>query len=542
MAKGLYVIAYDIGTTGNKTCLFEISKTIRLEESALQGYDLFFEANGGVEQEPNQWWAAMVQTTKQVLKKSKVDPEDIKGISFCSQMQGLVLVDKEGNALRRAMSYMDNRAGLQKKNQVGHGLQIEGVAIRPLLQSMIRCKAAAASTKDPVWKYLWVRDNEPEIFGKVHKWLDVKEYLISRCTDKFVMTPDSAFGTFLYDTRAGKRCWSPELCDIYGVNPAHLPTLVEPTDLVGGLTAKAAKALGLDPGTPVFGGGGDASLIGVGAGSVEVGDTHIYAGTSGWVSTLVRRQKLDLAAMIASVPASQPGLFNYFGEQETSGKCLEWVKDHLAEDEIDCYLDKKKITEGPEAIITSMYDYMVDTSIETTEPGADGVLFTPWLHGNRCPFEDAFARGMFFNIGLDTGKRNLIRAVVEGICFHKRWILESSERQVKASKTIRFVGGGAISPTICQILADVTGRIIETVENPQNVGAVGAAVLVAIGLGEINSYSEAKQFIPVTGTFYPKAEAKAIYDRNFKVFKNLYKSNQKNFWALNKTTTRPCRP
>ncbi len=534
MSKGLYVLAYDIGTTGNKTCLFEISKNIKLVASALEGYDLFFEDNGGAEQDPAQWWEAMKNTTHQVLEKAKVKPEDIKGISFCSQMQGLVLVDQEGNALRRAMSYMDNRAGKQKKERVGHGIQIEGIELTKILRSLYLCKAAAASTKDPVWKYRWVMDNEPNIFEKTHKWLDVKEYLIAQCTGKFIMTPDSAFGTMLYDTRPGKQGWSKTLCKIYGVDMDHLPTIVDPTEMVGGLTEKAAKSLGLDEGTPVFAGGGDASLIGVGAGSVEVGDTHIYTGTSGWVSTLVDKQKLDLTAMIASVPASQPKLFNFFGEQETSGKCLEWVRDHLALDEIGCYMEKKKITDDPESVITSMYDFMVDNSINATDAGADGVIFTPWLHGNRCPFEDAYARGMFFNIGLHTGKRNMIRAVVEGICFHKRWILESSEKSVKTSGAIRFVGGGAISPTVCQIMANVTGRVIETIDNPQNIGAVGAAVLVGIGLGEIESYAQAKDFIPATGVFYPDESTREIYDRTFAVFKSLYTSNKKNFWALNK--------
>lgn len=533
MAKGVYVMAYDIGTTGNKSCLYEISDKVKLVASAMANYDLYFEANGGAEQDPEQWWDAMASTTKTILKKANLDAQDIKGISFCSQMQGLVLVDKEGKALRRAMSYMDNRAVSQKKDCVGHGIQIEGVNIITLLKSLRRNKAVAASTKDPIWKYLWVKENEPEIFSKIHKWLDVKEYLTGRCTGKFMMTPDTAFGTFLYDTRKGKDCWSKTLCKIYGVDMNHLPKVGKSTDLVGGLTEKAAADLGLAEGTPVFGGGGDASLIGVGSGSVDVGDTHIYIGTSGWVSTVVDKQILDIDSMIASVPGADLGRFNYFGEQETSGKCLEWVKNHLALDEIDCYLEKTKITDGPEAVVTSMYDFMVETSINATEAGADGVIFTPWLHGNRCPFEDSNARGMFFNISLDTGKRKMIRAVVEGVCMHKRWILEASEKKIKTSNPIRFVGGGAISPVVSQIMADVTGRVIETVDNPQNVGAVGAAVLVGIGLGEIGSLAETKDFIEVTAVFHPDLDVTHVYDRNFKVFKNLYKSNKDNFKTLN---------
>jgi len=534
MGSSLYVLTYDIGTTGNKTCLYDISGKIRLIDSAMENYDLFFPGNGGAEQDPDQWWDAMAATTKAILKRTKIDANDIKGISFCSQMQGLVVVDKKGKALRNAMSYMDNRAEEQKKATVGHGIQIEGVNIRLLLKSLRLNKSAAASIKDPIWKYLWIRDNEPEIFNNIYKWLDVKEYLIGRATSKFIMTPDSAFGTFLYDFRKGKEGWSKSLCKSYGVNMDHLPDVVESEHLVGGITSLAAEQLGLDEGTPVFAGGGDASLIAVGAGAVAKGDTHIYVGTSGWVSTIVDKQKLDLSSMIGSVPAAKSGIFNYFGEQETSGKCLEWVKDHLALDEIDCYLEKTKITDGPDAVAKSMYDFMVEASIKTTDAGAGGVIFTPWLHGNRCPFEDQYARGMFFNIGIDTGKRKMIRAVVEGICMHKRWILEASEKKVKASEKIRFVGGGAISPIISQILSDVTGRIVETVDNPQNVGAVGAAVLVGIGLGEIPSLEASSKYIDVVQTFYPDVRNREIYDRNFRVFKRLYKNNRGNFKILNK--------
>lgn len=532
--QGVYVLAYDIGTTGNKTCLYEVSDTIELVASAMEGYGLTFTSGGGAEQNPDDWWNAMANTTKKILKKNKINPSEIKGISFCSQMQGIVLVDKNGNALRPAMSYMDNRAEAQKKRIVGHGIQIEGVNIIALLKSLRRNMAAPASTKDPLWKYHWVKENEPAIFSQVYKWLDVKDYLICRCTGKFIMTPDTAYGTFLYDTRKGKEGWSKTLCKIFDVNMEHLPTIVSATTCVGGLNASAAKDLGLEEGTSVFGGGGDATLIGVGAGMVNPGDTHIYAGTSGWVSTMVKKQALDLNNMIASVPSSQSGTFCYFGEQETSGKCLEWVRDHLALDEIGCYLEKKKVTDDPESQFTSMYDYMVDTAIKTTTAGAGGIIFTPWLHGNRCPFEDAYARGMFFNISLDTGKRNMIRAMVEGICYHKRWILESSAKKVSISNPIRFVGGGALSYTICQILSDITGYEIETVANPQNVGAVGAAVVVGIGLGKIASFSDVKTYIPATKCFYPSSDDKEHYDRNFEVFKNLYRANKVNFHKLNK--------
>lgn len=527
-----YVISYDIGTTGVKTCLFGIGEEITLISAAMEGYKLYILPDGGAEQDPDEWWQALCSTTKSVFEKCDIKPEQVEGISFCSQMQGLVLVDKNGKPVHRAFSYMDQRAKKQIKEGIANGIQIAGANIFKLIPSLIITGAVSASVKDPVWKYNWVKENEPENFKKVHKWLDVKEYLICRMTDRFVMTRDSAFGTLLYDIRKGHENWSKTICKLLGVNPEHLPEIINSTDKVGGLTVKAAAELGLVAGTAVFGGGGDASLIGVGAGSVEVGETHIYNGTSGWVSTVCEKSVVDASAMIAAIIGAQKDSFNYFAELETAGKCLEWVKDHLALDEIGIFLEKTDVVQSTETVYTSLYDYLSKV-VSEIPAGSDGVIFTPWLHGNRCPFEDPNARGMFFNISLETGKTELIRSVLEGVCMHMRWFLETQDKKVKTSSVVRFVGGGALSDVTCQILADVTGKTVETVDSPQNVGAVGAAVIMAVGLGIINDVSHAKRLIPAKKTFIPNEENKAVYDRNYEVYKTLYKNNKKAFAALN---------
>lgn len=532
MNKPTLVMAYDVGTTGVKTCLFEITDKIEMKADAMAGYDLYVLPEGGAEQDPAQWWDAMCKTTREVIEKSGVDPVSIEGVSFCSQMQGLVLVDKDGEPVRRAMSYMDQRAKAELKKGIAYGPQIAGANVFKLLKSLSITGAVAASVKDPVWKYKWVENNEPENFKRVHKWLDVKEFLICKMTGEFIMTRDSAFASLLYDIRAGKDNWSPEVCKMLGVNLDHLAKVVKSTDLVGRVTEKAAAELGLAPGTAVFGGGGDASLIGVGAGSVNVGDTHVYSGTSGWVSTVVDKSVVDASAMIAAVMGADDGKFNYFAELETAGKCLEWVKDHLALDEIGIYLQKTHVVDSPEVVYTSLYDYMTDV-IKEVPAGSKGVIFTPWLHGNRCPFEDPNSRGMFFNIGLDTGKTELIRSVLEGVAYHMRWLLETQDKKVKTSKVIRFVGGGALSDVTSQIIADCTGRKVEVVESPQNVGSVGAAVVVAVGLGIIDEISEAGKLVKPCKSFEPNPDNKAAYDKGFATFKRLYKSNKKNFAMMN---------
>ena len=536
----LYAVAYDFGTTGVKTCLFGIDEKVKLIAGSYASYSLKVLENGGVEQDEDEWWDAMCTTTKDVFSKTDVRPENVAGISFCSQMQGMILVDDHGKALRHPMSYMDQRAENEMKKTQGNAPTISGVNAWIMIRSLMITHAASTSVKDPLWKYKWVEANEPEIFSHVYKWLDVKEYLICRCTGKCVMTKDSAYATFLYDPRPGKECWNRELCRYYGVNEEHLPEIINGTDVAGDLTERAAAELGIPAGTHVYGGGGDAVLIGVGAGCTKVGSTHIYSGTSGWVGTVTDRQVVDIVTMIAAIVGVESGRYTYFAEMETAGKCFEWVKNHLALDEIGIYLKKTDITEGRndnetprEMLFESLYDYL-SYAVTKAKPGAGGVIFTPWLHGNRCPFEGPEAAGMFFNIKLETGKTELIRAVLEGICYHLRWMLECEDKKVKTSGTIRFVGGGALSKVVCQMLADIIDRPVETVVETKDVGAVGAAMLVAVGTGIMKTIEDAAGFISVDGHYEPDCRNRDAYDRNYEVFKKLYISNRKNFAILNR--------
>jgi len=528
-----YVIAYDIGTTGLKTCIFEIDKTIKLLSSDNSSYGITVLPNGGAEQNADEWWTNMCKSTKECFKKLKVKlkPEDISGISFCSQMQGLVLVDKQGNILRNPMSYMDQRATKEIREGIANGLQVAGANIFKLIPSLMITGAVSSSVKDPMWKYKWVENNEPEIYKNIYKWLDVKDYLICRCTGEFTMTQDSAFGTLLYDTRTNKHCWSKTLCKMFGINMKHLPKIIKSTDMAGRLTLKAAKELGLKEGTPVFGGGGDASLIGVGAGCTNIGDTHIYDGTSGWVITVTDKQMVDVNYMIAAITGAQDNKYNYFAEMETAGKCLEWVKDHLALDEIGIYLKKHDVTESDDNLYESLYTYLTDV-IKKIEPGSGGVIFTPWLHGNRCPFEDPYVTGGFYGVKIETGKTELIRSVLEGVFYHLRWMLECQDKKLKTSNPIRFVGGGALSPVCCQMLSDITGRTIETVKDSQFVGSTGAAAIVAVGLSEIESLEKLKDFIPADVIYTPNMDVHKKYEPYYQTFKEIYKTDKKLYKKL----------
>ena len=530
----MYIIIYDFGTSSVKTCLFRIDTEIDLVTSASAGYGLYVSEDGGAEQDTEEWWKALQDTTGKLFQTSFVKPEEIDGIAFCSQMQGAVFVDKDGNALRRPMTYLDQKGVKEYKECMGSGLiKVSGCNLFKLVRNIRVNYAASTSTKDPVWKYKWVENHEPEVYKRIYKWLDVGDYLVARCTGRIIRTADTAFATYLYDTRKGKESWNAGLLKMYGISPEHMPEIIDSTDLAGELTKKAAKELGLVPGIPVFGGGGDTSFVNIGAGCTKPGDTHIYVGTSGWVSTFLDHQTVDINAMITGVLSAVHGYYNYYAELETAGKCFEWAAKHIAQDEVGIYLYKTDVTEDFESKYTSLYDYLTEEAAKSP-PGANGVIFTPWLQGNRCPFEDSGAAGMFFNIKLENNKRDLIRAVLEGICYHLRWLLESSEVKEKASDTIRFVGGGALSPVTCQMLADILGRRIETVKNPQEAGATGTALVVAAGIKNVDVLALAKQLVKADRMYVPDSGNREIYEHNYRVFKNLYHSNAKNFKKINR--------
>ena len=302
MDDPVLVIACDVGTTGTKTCLVRIGPTLDVVASRYATYPLHPTPDGGVEQVPDDWWDAVRTTIRSIADEDPDRARQVRGLAFCCQMQGSLHVDGDGRPLRNAMIYMDGRATQQLRRGLCSGWpRVQGFNAIKAARTLQITGGLSTSPKDPVWKYLWVRDNQPDLFARTRHWLDVKDYLVLRATGKVAMTLDSAHATFLFDTRPGRLRWHPGLCRAYGVDMRHLPPVIRSTDRVGTLTPEAAAATGLPADVQVFGGGGDASLIPVGAGCVKTNDIHVYYGTSGWVIASVGRRMVDAPRFVASI-------------------------------------------------------------------------------------------------------------------------------------------------------------------------------------------------------------------------------------------------
>lgn len=506
----MYLVTYDIGNSFIKATLTKIANSIEFVGATVANTHSTTTLGGkGVEQSTEQWWDSICRSTKELLKNYGISSSQIKGISFCSQMNATVLVDANGNTVCPPMTFLDRRADKEFKDYFDHGFKIHGLNIWKLIKAMHHTSMVPVGAYSPIWKYKWVQNNEPENFARVDKFLDVGDYLLFKATGRFVRTEDSAFCTALNDCRKGHSGWSHTMANAYGIKEKHLPEIVQSTDIVGRITATAAEQMGLEKGTPVIAGGGDVAMVAVGCGNTQNNQTSIYCGTSGSVCTVVDRIIQFADIMMIAVKGPNPKQKYLYGELETAGKCFAWARELIGK------LDN------------SQYSYEECAQlVSKAKPGAHGLLFTPFMNGCKTPFEDGDIRSSLSGISLETTRGDLLRAVIEGICLHFRWLLECQAKKCKISDTIRFAGGLARINIMNQILADVTGHTIETVKHPQYVGALGAAAVAAIGLGQMK-FEDIHSYIEITNTYTPNPENHEIYNKLYKKFLDKVKSDRK---------------
>jgi xylulokinase len=520
-----YIISHDMGTSSDKAALITIEGEI--VDAAREYYPLQHPHPGWAEQNPLDWWNAVCTTTKSVLEKTGVSPDQVAGMTFSSQTQGLVAVDSSGMPIRPAMTWLDGRSADILRDILWTPPRVMRYNIFKLLRFLIITGGSPGHTgKDQIGKLLWLRHHEPEVFQKTAKFIDVKDYVLYRLTGRFVTSVDLASIWWLLDTRKKRNQWHPGLCKLAGVRPDQLAEVQPSAVVVGQLTPEAAVATGLNPGTPIVNGAGDLSTAAIGSGAVGEGELHINVGTSGWVAGHFAKRKIDLAHYTGCVGSAWPGEF-YLGmaHQETAGICLEWLKNKVLYHEAQL---------KEELHVDSLYKILDDLA-DNAGPGAAGLIFTPWMYGERCPLDDDYVRAGLYNIGLNHSREHLVRAVFEGIAFNTRWAMETLENLYSPVSELRIIGGGAKSSVWCQIIADITNRTIHRAADPQQASAKGAAMLAILALGYIRKFEDIRSHIKVDRTFHPQPENRKLYDRLFKEYKALYKQNKSWYKRMNQS-------
>ncbi|MBC7261512.1 MAG: hypothetical protein H5T63_05820, partial [Chloroflexi bacterium] len=451
-----YIIAHDVGTGGNKAVLVDTEGNVHA--TAFAPYPIHYPRPDWAEQDPEDWWRAVATTTRQVLEAAQAAPRDVLCMVYTTQMLGIIPMSADGKALRPAIIWLDARAPEQAER-----------IMRKFLGRKVFAWIAGAelSGKDGLPKLLWLKEHEPQVYQEMTCFLDVNGYLIYRTTGNMVFewSCASAFG---FDLK--KKDWLRGIIRYIGLDMDKFLPLVRSMDQAGKLTAAAAQECGLLEGTPIFGGVGDAPGAAVGAGAVMEGDGHIYLGTSGWVGVTTHKTPTGRHG-VATLQSADPDKALLFAEMETAGACLKWIADEFYK------------AEQADPNIPNVYALM-DAKVETIPPGSDFLICTPWLYGERAPIADTWVRGTFFNLSADHTREHLLRAVYEGVAYNLRWMIDIVEKTFGFPlPTLRIIGGGARGKPWMQIIADVTGRRVETVANPQEAGAVGAALTAAVGLG-----------------------------------------------------------
>ncbi len=458
----------------------------------------------------------MTRSTRNLLEQTGVSPADVLCVTYATQMLGIVPMDSEGKPLRPAIIWLDNRACSQATSLMRKFL---GPRIFTFFAGTTLCG------KDGMPKLLWLKSEEPEVYQAMQCFLDVAGYLIFRSTGNQVMEWSGA-SVFGLDLK--KKTWLNGIFRYIGLDPGKFPPLVRSTDQVGVLSKEAADECGLLQGTPVIAGAGDAPCAAVGSGAVGEGEGHVYLGTSGWVGVVTKRMPKGKCGA-ASIHSADPDKAFLFAESETAGACLQWLADELHR------------SEQSDPGVSDVYALM-DESVGRVPPGSNHLIFTPWMYGERAPIGDCNVRSSFLGLSADHTRENLVRAVYEGVAYNIRWIVEIVENEFGFPlPELRVVGGGARGAPWMQILADVTQRKVETVRDPQEAGAVGAALVAAVGLGLYPDFESLKKVVHVERTFEPDGANREIYDSIFDSYQDAYRSLKGFYRRLNEKRVRAAR-
>ncbi|MFR2549693.1 xylulokinase [Ruminococcus bicirculans (ex Wegman et al. 2014)] len=504
-----YVIGVDCGTSGTKTVLFDEKGTVI--SSVTIEYPMYQPKNGYAEQDPADWANAMINTIKAVMTKSGVNKDDVAGVGISGQMHGLVMLDKDDNVLRKSIIWCDQRTATE----------VEEMNEKLGREKLIKITANPALTGWTAAKILWVKNNEPDIYEKCRHILLPKDYLRFILTGEYATEVSDASGMQLLDVP--NRCWSKEVCDTLGIDMSMLGKVYESCEVTGKVTKKMAELTGLKEGTIVVGGAGDNAAAAIGTGVAEDGKAFTTIGTSGVVFAHTSSISIDPKGRVHTCCAAVPNAWHVMGVTQGAGLSLKWFRDNF------CNAEK----ETAKCMGVDEY-YLMDKEAEKVPVGANRLLYLPYLMGERTPHLDPDARGVFFGLSAMHTKRDMLRAVMEGVSYSLRDCVEVFREMDINVSDMMACGGGGSSPLWRSMLADLYNCPVKTASSKEG-PALGVALLAATGAGIYSSVPEAcKAVVKTDKVQQSEAERVPEYEKYYKLYTEIYPALKAEFAKLAK--------
>jgi xylulokinase len=517
------ILAVDLGTSGMKVALVTVDgRVLGWEVEPLR---LILTPDGGAEQNPQEWWQALMSAAGRLKKRAPDVMQSVCAICCSTQGEGTVPVDREGNAIGNAILWMDMRGASHLRKQLGGAIEVDGASIWKVLKFIRLTGGKPSKTgKDPAGHMLFIRDTQPERYARTFKFLNVLDYLNLRLTGRFVATVDSIVTAWVTDNRRPTAIrYNHELIAALGVDPAKFPEIVPCAEVLGSLKKDVADILGLPSEVKVVAGAIDNTAAAIGAGAIDDFDLHLYIGTSSWMAAHVPYKKTDVFSSLASIPCAVPGKYLLTALQATAGGNLTFLRDNIL-------YHKDELLQ--EAALPDIFKF-IDQMAARVPAGSNGVLYTPWIWGERAPVDDKIVRAGLYNLSFNNTRQDIIRAFLEGVALNTRWLLKPVEKFMgRKVKQMNIVGGGAQSDVWCQIFADVLNVEIRQVKDPVYANARGAAWIAGVGIGEI-SFPDVPSLVKFKTTYTPQASNLALYDAKYEIFQQIYKQMKPIYRLLN---------
>jgi xylulokinase len=507
-----HILAIDLGTGGPKVALVDDRGRVVAHEVETTG--VILEPHGGAEQDPDSWWDAITRAVLRLVAAAPDEAARVAGVSVTSQWCGTVPVDADGKAIGNAIIWMDSRGAAAIAKVVSGRVNVMGYDPRRLARWVQLTGAAPSlSGKDSIAHILWLKEERPEVYDAAERLLEPGDYLNLRLTGKAVSSHDCIVMHWLTDNRERDAItYHPQLLEWTGVDKAKLPQLVPSASVVGELLPAVAEEWGIAAGVPVTTAMGDVHAACVGCGAVNDYEPHLYLGTSSWLSFHLPGKRTDIRNNMAAFPAALPGKYFLANEHEAAGACLLHARDQLH--------------------LVDTLEELNDVA-ESAPAGSNGLIYLPWLNGERTPVDDHTIRGGWTNLSLAHDRADLLRSILEGVAYNSRWLMEAVESFTKSPLgPIVVIGGGARSDLWCQIHADVLQRPIRRVEDYQHAGTRGAALVSWVALGRMG-VDDLDGLVEVEEEFIPDLSTTATYQPLYEAFLAMYKATKSIHAGLN---------